>query len=82
MKNKKFSSIENIIKNPGPESDISGPQISKAKYCVTLVPKTAPNDPPALIMPNKRFPSLPLKKLIKVTQKIETTNKEYTFSQT
>ena len=55
---------------------MSLPQISKAKYCVTLVPKKAPNEPPALMMPNSLFPSSLLKKLIKVTQKIETTNKE------
>ena len=68
--------IEKIIKKLGPESEISLPQISKAKYWVTLVPKNAPRDPPALMIPNNLFPSSLLKKLIKVAQKIETTNKE------
>ena len=61
----------------GPKSDIEVfPHISVEKYLATDDPKKAPKDPPALIIPKNLFESVLSKKLIMVTQKIETTKKE------
>ena len=73
----KREKIEKTIKLMGPKSDIEVlPQISVEKYLATEEPKKAPKEPPALIIPKNLFESVWSKKLIMVTQKIETTKKE------
>ena len=52
--------------------DVS-PHISVEKYLATDDPKNAPNEPPALMIPKNLLESVWLKKLIIVTQNIETT---------
>jgi len=69
--------IEKIIKLIGPKSEIDvSPHISVEKYLATVDPKNAPIDPPALIIPKNLVESVWLKKLIIVTQNIETTKNE------
>ena len=55
--------------------DVS-PHISVEKYLATDDPKNAPNEPPALIIPKNLLESVWSKKLIIVTQNIETTKNE------
>ena len=79
---KRSEKMEKTIKLIGPKSEIEVlPQISVEKYLATVDPKKAPNEPPALIIPKNFFESVCEKKLIIVTQKMDTTKNEYTFAQ-
>ena len=79
---KRSEKIEKIIRLIGPKSEIDVlPQISVEKYLATVDPKKAPNEPPALMIPKNFLESVWEKKLIIVTQKIDTTKNEYTLAQ-